>query len=98
MTVALSFTGTVFGMQQMVVKPPAAAARAAGFDGFGVLDARLTQMNVHVDEARGDDQSRGIEFGRAAPRADLAKRPSTIAISRDAIEARCRIDARGHFE
>ena len=28
MTVALSFTGSVLGMQQMEVKPPAAAARA----------------------------------------------------------------------
>ena len=28
MTVALSFTGLVFGMQQIDVKPPAAAARA----------------------------------------------------------------------
>ena len=55
---ALSFTGEVFGMGQMDVNPPAAAARASGLDGLGVLEARLAQVHVHVDEARRDDQAR----------------------------------------
>ena len=33
----------------------------AGFDGLGVLDARLAQMHVHVDEAGRDDRAGGIE-------------------------------------
>ena len=33
----------------------------AGFYGFGMFKAGLAQMHVHVDEAGGDDQARGIE-------------------------------------
>ncbi len=32
----------------------------AGLDGLGVLDARLAQMHVHVDKARGDDGAGGV--------------------------------------
>ena len=61
MTVALSFTGFVFGMQQTDVKPPAAAARAPDLDGLGVLETRLAKMHVHVDEAGRDDHAGCVE-------------------------------------
>ena len=38
----------------------------AGLDGFGVLEARLAQVHVHVDEAGSYDQAGGIEDLRAA--------------------------------
>ena len=38
---------------------------AAGLDGFGMLDARLAQMHVHVDEARRYDLPGCIENLRA---------------------------------
>ena len=57
----------------------------AGFDGLGMLDARLAQMHVHVDEARRDDQAGGVEYLRAAESSDPvptpAMRPSSIATS-----------------
>ncbi len=36
-------------------------ARSA-FDGLGVLKARLAQMNVHIDEAGRDNESRGVDL------------------------------------
>ena len=57
-TLALSFTGFVFGMQATAVKPPATAAAAPGGDRLLVLVPRLAQVHVHVDEARADDQRR----------------------------------------
>ena len=43
-------------------------ARAA-LDGFGVLESRLAQVHVHVDEAGRDDQAGGVErLGAAANR------------------------------
>ena len=39
-------------------------ARAA-FDGLGVFEAGLAQMDVHVDEAGRDDEAGGVEFGGA---------------------------------
>ena len=53
---------TVFGMQQMEVNPPAAAARDSALDGFGVFEAGLAQVDVHVDEAGRDDQPGGVEL------------------------------------
>ena len=60
-TARLSFTGFVLGMQQIVVNPPRAAARDAGPDGLLVFEAGLAEMDVHVDEARGDDESRRVD-------------------------------------
>ena len=37
----------------------------AGLDGFGMLDARLAQVHVHVDETGRHDQAGGIEDFRA---------------------------------
>jgi hypothetical protein len=55
------------------------AARGSGsrtaLDRLGVLEARLAQMDVHVDEPRGDDQPVRVEYLGAAPievRADAA--------------------------
>jgi hypothetical protein len=33
----------------------------AGLDGFGVLDAGLAEVDVHVDETGGDDEAGGVE-------------------------------------
>ena len=59
-------------------------ARAA-FDGLGVLEARLAQVHVHVDEAGRDDQPAGVEdLGVAATDrsgATPAMRPSSISTS-----------------
>ena len=60
-TERLSLTGSVLAMQAMEVKPPCTAARDAAFDRFLVLLARFAQMGVHVDKARGDDQSPGVD-------------------------------------
>ena len=55
---------------------PAGRRRArAALDGFGVLEARLAQVDMHVDEAGGHYQAGGIEdFARRA-RPDSAPRP-----------------------
>ncbi len=51
-------------MQQMDVKPPAAAAREPLSMVLGVLEAGLAQVHVHVDEAGRDDHAGGVEdFG-----------------------------------
>ena len=42
-------------------------ARSA-LDGLGVLKARLAQMDMHVDEAGRDDQSRGVQLAGAGER------------------------------
>ena len=69
MTVALSFTGFVFGMQQTRREAAGRRGARAGLDGLGVLEARLAQMHVHVDEAGRDDQARGVEhLGAGASR------------------------------
>ena len=46
----------------------------AGLDGFGVLEARLAQVHVHVDEAGRHDQAGGIEHLRLRRRRDSAPR------------------------
>ena len=51
----------VLGMATTVVKPPAAAARGAGGDGLLAGLAGLAQMDVDVDETRGDDEAGGVD-------------------------------------
>ena len=51
----------VFGIATTAVKPPSAAAAAAGLDRLGVLVARLAQVHVQVDQAGGDDAAAGVE-------------------------------------
>ena len=45
----------------MEVNPPGGRRARPGLDGLGVLDPRLPQMHMHVDEARRDHQPRCVE-------------------------------------
>ena len=48
-----SWVGSVLGIATIAVKPPSAAARLPGLDRLGLLLARLAEVGVEVDEARG---------------------------------------------
>ena len=80
----------------------------AGFDGFGVLKARFTQVYVHVDEARRNDQPGGIKAIRSRWQRQTCPHRLNNAIPDQnipgAIEAGSRIyhpsilnEQRGHF-
>src|SRR5487761_192020 len=60
-TLALSLTGLVFGMQQTGGEPPAGGGTRAGLDAFRGFLARLAEMRVKVDEAGSDDQTGRVE-------------------------------------
>ena len=44
-------------------EPTGGGGARAGFDGLGVFEAGLAQMDVHVDKAGRDDQAGRVEFG-----------------------------------
>ena len=63
-------------MATTAVKPPRAAARAAGLDRLGLLPPGLAQVGVQVDQAGADDAAAGVEH----PVAGRGRRPTaTIA-------------------
>ena len=67
----LSMGGSVLGMQAIEVKPPASGGRRAGVDRLVLLEARLAEVHVHVDQPGRDDP--------AARRRSPAVRPSAAA-------------------
>ena len=83
MTVALSFTGDVFGMQQMEVNPPAAAAR----EPLSMVSAyskpgsrRWTCMSMKPGATMRPD---GVEFGGAGGIEVLADGGDAAVFDRD---------------
>ena len=76
--------GLVFGISNTAVTPPSTADAAAGFEVFLVLEPRLAEMHLGVDDARQDMQAGGVDGprrrlgGEAANRDD---RPSLTPIS-----------------
>ena len=82
-----SLTGTVFGIGQTEVKPPAAAAAVPVTMRLLVRLAGLAQVHVQIDEAGSDDEAARVEglVGLAAQlaraRATSATRPSRSSTS-----------------
>ena len=76
----LSVTGSVLGMAQTAVNPPAAAAMRAGRDRLDVLLARLAQVHVQVDQPGRDDQAGRVEHLRAVGRAEVAAHRRDLAV------------------
>ena len=65
-TAGLSFTGSVLGIAQMLVQPPATAA-AAPLAIVSLYSApRLAQVRVKIDETRRDDQTGRVQHLDAA--------------------------------
>ena len=96
MTVALSLTGIVFGMQQMEVKPPAAAARepvsmvsACSMPG----SRRCTCMSMKPGATISPVASNIFRAGESRDRRPMpAMRPSSMRHVGARVEARGRID------
>ena len=63
-------------MGQMEVNPPAAAAREPLSMVSAVLEARLAQVHVHVDEAGRHDQPGGVEHFRVRRATGSAPTPA----------------------
>ncbi len=74
----LSVTGSVLGMAQTAVNPPAAAAMRAGGHGLEVLLARLAQVHVQIDQPGRDHLARRIEHLRAVGPARCPARRASI--------------------
>jgi len=83
-TVTLSFTGLVLGMQQTDVKPPP-RQRVSRSLWSPRVQSRAPAVHVHIDEAGGNDHAGGIEDFRFSEDERLgatpAMRPSTISTS-----------------
>ena len=95
MTVALSFTGSVFGHAADGGESTGRGRPRAALDGLGVLDAGLAQMHVHVDEARRHHQPGSVVDIRAAGIEIGAHRGDAAILERQVgypIEAGGRID------
>ena len=63
---AVSTVGLVFGMAQMVVNPPAAAALVPDGDGLLLLEAWLPKVAVQIDEAGRDHHPFDVHQALAA--------------------------------
>ena len=68
-------TGSVLGMQTMVVTPPAAAARLAVAERLAVLVPGLAGEDHHVDEAGGEHVAAAVDDLGLAGSARVDMRP-----------------------
>ena len=74
---AWSVTGSVLAIDETAVNPPAAAARVPGRDRLLVLEARLAQVRVQVDEPGREHEPAHVEHlgalrSRPGPTASIA--------------------------